>query len=73
MQNGPGVKDGRDANMQTALLDNSPRNSRASSDPNASLVLTEANAFKHTAYHFSNRKKWAVLTVVGLCQTSMSK
>jgi hypothetical protein len=72
-QNGPGVKEVRDTDMQTTLLDNSPRPSTAPSDPNAPLVLTEANAFKHTAYHFSNRKKWAILTVVGLCQTSMSK
>jgi hypothetical protein len=42
-------------------------------DADAPLTLSEANAIEYTAYHFSNRKKWAVLTVVALCQTSMSK
>jgi hypothetical protein len=37
------------------------------------LELNEANSIEYTAYSWSNRKKWAVLTVVALCQTSMSK
>jgi hypothetical protein len=47
--------------------------SKESSDPNATLELNEANSIEYTAYSWSNRKKWAVLTVVALCQTSMSK
>jgi hypothetical protein len=42
-------------------------------DPNAPLILTEANSIEHTAYVWSPKKKWAVLTVVALCQTSMSR
>ncbi|KAH7079148.1 major facilitator superfamily domain-containing protein [Paraphoma chrysanthemicola] len=38
----------------------------------APLVLNEANCLEHTAYNFSTKKKWAVLTVVALCQTSMN-
>lgn len=37
------------------------------------LVLNEANAVEHTAYMFSTKKKWWILTVVALCQTSMSE
>jgi hypothetical protein len=44
-----------------------------SSDLNAPLELTEANCIEYTAYAWSPKKKWAVLTVVALCQTSMSK
>ena len=42
-------------------------------DQNAPLVLNEANAIEHTAYMFSTKKKWWILTVVALCQTSMSE
>lgn len=41
--------------------------------PSAPLKLNEANAVEHTAYTFSTRKKWIILTVVALCQTSMSE
>jgi hypothetical protein len=44
--------------------------SRSSEEP---LVLNEANSAEHTAYAFSIKKKWWILTVVALCQTSMSK
>lgn len=44
-----------------------------SPDPDAPLVLSETNAVEHTAYMFSTKKKWWILTVVALCQTSMSK
>lgn len=37
------------------------------------LILTEANAVEETGYMFSTRRKWWILTVVALCQTSMSK
>ncbi|KAI8937684.1 hypothetical protein NX059_005385 [Plenodomus lindquistii] len=37
------------------------------------LILNEANAVEHTAYMFSTKKKWCILTVVALCQTSMSE
>jgi len=39
----------------------------------AATTLTEANAVERTAYVFSAKRKWWILTVVGLCQTSMSK
>ena len=41
--------------------------------PSGPLELNEVNAYEKTGYAFSNKKKWAILTVVGLCQTSMSK
>lgn len=34
--------------------------------------LDEINGYKYTAYNFSNGKKWWILTVVALCQTSMN-
>lgn len=40
---------------------------------NGPLILNEANAVEHTAYMFSPKKKWWILTVVALCQTSMSE
>ncbi|KAL6705898.1 hypothetical protein ACN47E_006358 [Coniothyrium glycines] len=36
------------------------------------LKLDEVNAFEHTAYMWSTKKKWWILTVVALCQTSMN-
>ncbi|KAF2132414.1 MFS general substrate transporter [Dothidotthia symphoricarpi CBS 119687] len=36
------------------------------------LLLDEANAVEHTAYMWSTKKKWWILTVVALCQTSMN-
>lgn len=41
--------------------------------PTGPLELNEVNAYENTGYAFTNKKKWAILTVVGLCQTSMSK
>lgn len=35
--------------------------------------LSEVTNCEDTAYHFSSKKKWWILTVVALCQTSMSK
>ncbi|KAF2823567.1 MFS general substrate transporter [Ophiobolus disseminans] len=46
--------------------------SETPSNPIAPLILNEVNSIEHTAYKFSSRKKWAVLTVVALCQTSMN-
>jgi MFS family permease len=40
--------------------------------PSGPLMLTEANSKKNTGYAFTNKRKWAILTVVGLCQTSMN-
>lgn len=40
---------------------------------NPVTVLSEANAAEHTGYKFSTKKKWWILTVVALCQTSMSQ
>ncbi|KAF2259707.1 MFS general substrate transporter [Lojkania enalia] len=39
---------------------------------NGKLVLTEGNSYEKTAYAWSIRKKWTLLTVVALCQTSMN-
>ena len=36
-------------------------------------MLTEANCIEETGYMFSTKKKWWILTVVALCQTSMSE
>jgi hypothetical protein len=36
-------------------------------------ILSEVTDRKDTAYKFSTKKKWCILTVVALCQTSMSK
>ncbi|KAF1941555.1 multidrug transporter [Clathrospora elynae] len=44
----------------------------AAINPNAPLKLDEANSVEHTAYMFSNKKKWWILIVVALCQTSMN-
>lgn len=54
-------------------VDSSPQASTAPMAPNAPLVLNEVNSLEHTAYKWPSRKKWMVLTVVALCQTSMSK
>lgn len=40
---------------------------------NGITILNEATNLKDTAYAFSTKKKWWILTVVALCQTSMSK
>lgn len=37
------------------------------------LELDEVNSLQHTAYVYSTSKKWWILTVVALCQTSMSR
>jgi hypothetical protein len=71
---GSAAKEAKSSSFETASpLDSNTSSSAAAAEHNASLILNEANAFEHTAYNFSNRKKWAVLTVVALCQTSMSK
>lgn len=36
------------------------------------IRLSEATNWKDTAYAFSAARKWQILTVVALCQTSMS-
>ncbi|KAL5117706.1 hypothetical protein ACEQ8H_004454 [Pleosporales sp. CAS-2024a] len=65
--NGPWVKEHREDFLgQTNTASTTPF------DPNGPPKLTEANAIEHTAYAWSNTKKWAVLTVVALCQTSMN-
>ena len=38
---------------------------------NGKRVLREEDAFEKTAYAWSLKKKWTLLTVVALCQTSM--
>jgi hypothetical protein len=72
--NGTRTKEAGSSAYETVdLNDNSKASSTAPVDPSAPMILTEANAFEYTAYNFSLNKKWAVLTVVALCQTSMSK
>jgi hypothetical protein len=61
-------KNVKESTFEMAPLDGSP----SPGNTNAPLVLNEANSFEHTAYSFSTKKKWAILTVVALCQTSMS-
>jgi hypothetical protein len=39
---------------------------------NGKRVLHEEDAFHKTAYAWSTKKKWAILSVVALCQTSMN-
>ncbi|KAF2476410.1 MFS general substrate transporter [Lindgomyces ingoldianus] len=39
---------------------------------NGKPVLREEDAFESTGYAFSPKKKWWILTVVALCQTSMN-
>ncbi|KAF3035444.1 hypothetical protein E8E12_005137 [Didymella heteroderae] len=39
---------------------------------NGIAILNEATNLKDTAYAFSTKKKWWILTVVALCQTSMN-
>jgi hypothetical protein len=46
---------------------------QSQAQPSGPLKLTEANSVEKTGYEFTTRKKWLILTVVGLCQTSMSK
>jgi hypothetical protein len=70
---GPGVKEANSSAFEANLLGHSSTASTAVVGPNNPLVLDEANAIEHTAYRWSHKKKWAVLTVVALCQTSMSK
>ncbi|KAH5371875.1 hypothetical protein HBI48_034190 [Parastagonospora nodorum] len=66
--NGPGAKEANSSAFETSHLGQS---STASTTPGP-LILNEANAIEHTAYQWSSHKKWAVLTVVALCQTSMN-
>lgn len=70
---GSGAKEARISSFEAIRPVRSSLSSTRALDANAPLILDEANAFKHTAYNFSTKKKWAVLTVVALCQTSMSK
>ncbi|KAJ4286257.1 hypothetical protein N0V90_013291 [Kalmusia sp. IMI 367209] len=39
---------------------------------NSGTQLNEVNGYEYTAYNFSTKKKWWILTVVALCQTSMN-
>lgn len=70
---GIGTKKATISSLEAIQAVDSSLSSSETPDAEAELTLSEANAIEHTAYHFSNRKKWAVLTVVALCQTSMSK
>ncbi|KAJ4291887.1 hypothetical protein N0V90_009784 [Kalmusia sp. IMI 367209] len=39
---------------------------------NGKRILTESDDFEKTAFAWSDRRKWTILTVVALCQTSMN-
>jgi hypothetical protein len=49
------------------------RPTKESNGDNSINILNEATNRKDTACAFSTKKKWWILTVVALCQTSMSK
>jgi hypothetical protein len=71
---GAGTKEAKSSSFEAAgPLDSNITSSTKPVNPNGTLVLNEANSFEQTAYAWSTKKKWAVLTVVALCQTSMSK
>ncbi|KAF1958686.1 MFS general substrate transporter [Byssothecium circinans] len=40
--------------------------------PDGKTILNDVDGFEHTGYCFSKRKKWWILSVVALCQTSMN-
>jgi hypothetical protein len=71
---GPGAKEAKSSSFEAAVpVDSNLTSATAPVNPNGPLILNEANSIEQTAYAWSNKKKWAVLTVVALCQTSMSK
>lgn len=72
-EKGSGDKEARVSSFEAIPAVRSSLSSSPTPNADGLLVLDEGNAYKHTAYNFSTRKKWAVLTVVALCQTSMSK
>ena len=47
-----------------------PRNSKVEFE--GAEILDEINGYEYTAYNWSTKKKWWILTVVALCQTSMN-
>lgn len=49
------------------------RRTEAKEGDNSITILNEATNLTDTAYAFSTKKKWWILTVVALCQTSMSE
>lgn len=70
----------QDARVDQPRTDSESSSSARAVEPKEGLVgdnsitrLSEATNLKDTAYAFSTRKKWWILTVVALCQTSMSK
>lgn len=70
---GLGRKEANSSAFMAVELDHTSTSSTAPAIPHPPLVLNEVNSIEHTAYRWSTKKKWAVLTVVALCQTSMSK
>lgn len=73
-------KDARDGQLRATLVGNGSSRSSLQTRPtetkegdNGITILNEATNLKDTAYAFSTKKKWWILTVVALCQTSMSK
>jgi hypothetical protein len=71
---GPGAKEAQSSFFEAAgPTDSNLASSTAPVNPNAPFELNEVNSIQETAYAWSTKKKWAVLTVVALCQTSMSE
>jgi hypothetical protein len=68
---GAGRKEERTSSSMPNSLDQTPSTQPIITNP--VRVLNEVHDFDHTAYSWTTKKKWAVLTVVALCQTSMSK
>lgn len=70
----------RDANVRLPESDSDNSSPAPKVEQSQGLVeadditrLSEAANLKDTAYAFSTKRKWWILTVVALCQTSMSK
>jgi hypothetical protein len=77
MENTAG-KDARLGEPSAALVGSGSSGSSLQTRPttegdNGIIILNEAANLKDTAYAFSSKKKWWILTAVALCQTSMSK
>ncbi|KAJ4340164.1 hypothetical protein N0V87_002785 [Didymella glomerata] len=70
-------KDARLGEPSAALVGSGSSGSSLQTRPttegdNGIIILNEAANLKDTAYAFSSKKKWWILTAVALCQTSMN-
>ncbi|ORY08753.1 putative MFS multidrug transporter [Clohesyomyces aquaticus] len=73
---GSGTPSGPSVSKEAAAISESASNGSSNNNEpvyvNGKLVLQEEDAFEATGYAFSSKKKWWILTVVALCQTSMN-